>query len=94
MESSQLDGIEEHLTKTLKELDQIERHTKKTMYASVAIASFFIYSAVIILFAAAIAFVVGLFSGNVLLAQGTGGAFWAIAQIFVITDAASKLNKD
>ena len=94
MENSQLEGIEEHLKKTLKELDRIERHTKKTMYASVAIARFFIYSAVIILIGAAIGFVVGLFSGNVFLAQGTGIAFWAIAQILVITDSASKLNKD
>jgi hypothetical protein len=64
------------------------------MYASVAIARFFIYSAVIILIGAAIAFVVRLFSANVFLAQGTGIAFWAIAQILVITDSASKLNKD
>jgi hypothetical protein len=29
MENSQLEGIEEQLKKTLKELDRIERHTKK-----------------------------------------------------------------
>lgn len=74
-------------------LRQIEENTRATKNTTKAIASFFIYSAVIILIAAAIAFVVGLVSGNLILAQGTGGAFWAISQIFVITDAASKLGK-
>ena len=74
-------------------LKQIEENTRATKNATKAIGSFFIYSAVIILIAAAIAFVVGLVSANVILAQGTGGAFWAIAQIFVITHSASQLGK-
>lgn len=74
-------------------LKQIEENTKATKNATKAIASFFIYSSVLVLVAIVVGVVAYLMSFNFALAQIIAVVFVAIGQIFVITHSASLLGK-
>ena len=94
MENSQLDRIEELAKNAMREMERIESHTRETMKASVAIATFFIYSAVVVLIAAAFAFVVGLLTGEFSVALVFGSLVQIPGQIWVITHSTKLLGKN